>query len=365
MQCQEVITQLQTVLPQLTGAFTDDVGVTSVTRAATVLTVECAGVHGGAINDIVSLVGAITPIGVTSITRVGTLLTVETTTPHDLVFRPGVDPPLVFAIEGANEPEFNVDHTVGEVLNRTTLTVDVADSGATTGTGTMTILGVEAELQGYNLPYRIQSVPTTTSFTINHPGTALMDPVGTITARIGPRVSGGIAIDRMISAYTAQNVQDYWLQVILEDVNASRDLQSRGDATVNRNLSTHMRQQILNPFSVFLFIPASDDLSARGARDAAEGMFGTICRSLLGKRFGSGLTDTEQGSTGFESHGSQAYTGSVYVHRYSFVQVVDLSFGDTVGPPSSIAFRDIDFTLTPSTGSDTLSTIGIDLDQSP
>lgn len=365
MQAQEIITQLQTVIPQLSDAFTKNVDVATVVRSGTVLTVQCGSVHGAKVEDIVSLVGCVTPISVTSIVRVDTLLTVVTADTHDLTYNSDVEDAPEFTIEGANESEFNATHMVNEVVNRNTLTVTVADSGAVAGSGTMTLLGGASHLQGYNLPYKVQSVPTLTSFTVAHPGTTLLDPRGDITARFSPRISGGATVDRVILAYTKRAAGEYYIQVVLEDVDASRDLKSQSDAVVNRNLSTSLRQQIQTPFSVYLFVPASDDLSGREARDAAQGLWKTMCRALVGKRFGSDLTDIEQGAVGFHSHGTQEDAPAFYVHRYSFIQMVDLTFGDTVGAPKSVAFRDIDFTMTMSTGDDTLSTPGIDLDDSP
>ncbi len=365
MEAQEIIEQLQAFVPQLSDAFTDNVDVASVTRNGTVLTIQCGSVHEAEVNDIVSLTGAVTPLDVASIDRVLTLLTVVTTLPHDITYNAEVEDPPTFTIEGANESEFNVTHTVKQVVNRNTLTVTVVDSGSTSGTGTMTLLGGANHFQGYNLPYKIQSILSPTSFTVNHPQTAALNPVGVIKARIGPRISGGVSIDRMIAAYTEQKSGEYWLQVVLEDVDASRDLKSRGDGVVDRAGVVNRTQKIQNPFSVFLFVPAADDLSAREARDIAQRFFRTMSRSLVGHRFDSGLADTEQGAVGFHSHGFQDYTPAVYVHRYSFLQMVDLTFEDTVGAPKSVAFRNMSLTLTPSTGEATISTTNIDLDDTP
>lgn len=365
MQAEEIIEQLQIMIPQLRDEFTNNVGVASVTRSGTVLTVQCDGVHGASVNDLVALTGAVTPIAVTSIDRVDTLLTIVTTTPHDFTYNSDIQDAPTFTIEGANEAVFNTTHTVKEVLNRKTITVEVEDSGATSGTGTMTILGVASHFQDYNLPYRVQSILSDSSFTVLHSGTTLLDPEGDIEARIAPRISGGVSVDRLNDAYTKQDAGKYYLHVVLEDVDASRDLKSQSDAIVNRVLSTNFRQQIQVPFSLFLFVPTSEDLSAREARDIADQMWKPICQALLGHRFDSGLSDTEQGAVGFLSHGFQDYNSAVYVHRYSFLQMVDITFGDTVGSPKSVAMREIDFTLTPSTGDDTLSTIGIDLDEEP
>lgn len=365
MQAQDIITQLQLMIPQLRDEFTNNVDVASVIRSGTVLMVQCDGVHGAKVDDLVALTGSVTPIAVTSIERVDTLLTIITTTPHDFTYNPDIQDAPTFTIEGANEAVFNTTYTIKQVLNRKIVTAEVDDSGATSGTGTMTILGVASHFQDYNLPYKIQTIPSPTSFTVLHSGTTLLDPVGDIKARIGPRISGGVSADRMLAAYTEKHQGEYWLQVVLEDVDASRDLKSQSDALINRTLVVNWRQQVQDPFSVLLFVPASEDLSAREARDIAGQMWRPLCQSLLGHRFASGLADTEQGSVGFISHGFQDYNGAVYVHRYSFLQVVDLTFGDTVGEPKSVAMREIDFTLTPSTGDGTLSTTGIDLDEVP
>ena len=59
---------------------------------------------------------------------------------------------------------------------------------------------------------------------------------------------------------------------------------------------------------------------------------------------------------GFLDHGIQGSSPAFYTHRFSFLQTVDLTFGDTVGDSLSVAARDIAFTMTPSTGDATLST---------
>lgn len=370
MRASEIITQLQTSLPQITGLFTKNVDVESVVRAGTILTVKCKEVHEAEVNDIVSLVGARTPLAITAGTRTDTVGLLTLAADHDLVVPKKTGE--TFEISGSSSATFNgvwplltgdvdpVTSDTSSIPMRDQIRFSMPDSGDTSISDGF-VLDAASYLQTYNLPYCVQSVLSPTSFTILHPGTTLLDPVGAIVARVSPRVSGGVQVDRMIEAYTKKETGEYWLQVVLDDVDASRDLQSRSDATINRSRTGHYRQQVLEPFHVYLFLPASEELSARAAADIARDVFPFICRCLLAHRFDSGLTDTEQGATGFLSHGFQDYTGAVYVHRYSFLQVVDLTWGDTVGASQSVAFRDIALTLTPSTGSATIhSDINLD-----
>lgn len=363
MKSEEIIQQMQTKLPQLTELFTRTIGVFSVTRSGTVLTVNCSEEHLLKVDHIVSLVGAKTPITVTSIDRTATLLVIVLATNHDLTEFPDGTVQQV-TVSGATEAEFNDTFTITNIPNRKTLHATVADSGPTSATGAPVLIGAESILRDYNVPYAVQEILSATSFKVNHPTSGLANPLGTIQARAIPRISGAVDIDRVVEAYTEKEINEYWVYVVLEDVTASRDLKSQSDAHVNRNRATHFREQLLQPFSLYVFIPASEDLSARGLRDIAEELFKLLCKSVLYSRFDSGLTDVDQGAVNFLEHGSQSYNRAVYVHRYSFLQVVDLTFGDTVGASPDVAFRIIDFTMTPSTGEDSVNTL-IDLDETP
>ena len=123
----------------------------------------------------------------------------------------------------------------------------------------------------------------------------------------------------------------------------------------------------MQPVSVFVAFPtASDQIAGRQVRDLAEDLFRDICRSILFKKFSTGLFNDLNNPLQFVSHGTEVYNTAFYIHRYSFEQVADLYFQDTVGFDEDVAFRDISLSIAvdPGTGENPL-TAEIDLDDNP
>ncbi len=342
MKIADVVVQLIARLPQLTSEFTDDVPVSSMSRAGTVMTVNCDDEHGLRPGEPFHVVGAVVPISITSLTRSGTTGTLVTTTPHDLTTKIATQ----VTISGAAEAEFNGTFTVISIVDRTTVTFTMANSGPTTATGSPVLENAESFLRQYDGIYAVEEVTSPVSFTFQHSVSSLPDPLGTMTIRTKPRISGGVNATRVSQAYTKQAQNKLWAFVVLDDVVASKDRDVRSDAIANQGRGIEFRQQVLQPFTVLVFVPTADDASGLSARDLCETLFRPICRSLLFSRFDSGLDVGKQGTVQFSSHGVFSYDVATYVHAYSFQQVVDLTFADTVGPDDDVAFRDVDFTIT-------------------
>ena len=364
MKSSDIVTQLAVLLPQQTAFFTDNQVATSVTRAGSVVTVVTPLVHGLVVGNAVALSGAITQIGTSSLTRSGVVGTIVTDADHDLTNLIAT----TITISGAVEAVFNGAFTRTNVENRRTITFVMADSGATTATGAPVLQGAESALRQYDGTYSVATVPTTTSFTVANSATTMLDPLGTINVRGKPRISAAVNPARMVDAYTAQELTEYWLFVALDDVVASKSRSIQSDAIDNLHSQDNFRQQIIQPFSLYLFIPAHDDIGDALARDLAEDMFRPICQSVLASRFNSGLFVQQLGYTQFVTHGTFSENTAVYVHAYSFQQVVDLYEQDTVGPDLDVAFRDLNFDMDPDipgSTNTTLLTAQLDLDDVP
>lgn len=370
MRAEEVALQLARRYPLEDGSLTKNVEVRSLVRSGAVMTAETVDSHGLAAGQNVAIAGAVTPIAVAVLTRTGTTAFLETAAPHDLTEAIAGE----VTISGAVEANFNGTFEVTGVPSRLRLTLAIADSGATVATGTIVVLGAASALNSYDGLYEVLDAPTPTSFRFSHPKTSLANPVGTIEARTKPRIAIGVSPERLVSMYTEQKQSEKWLFVVLGDVDPSKSRDVRSDAFDNQQRGNELRQQILQNFSLLLFAPATDELSGARARDDAEALFRPICRSVLGFNFESGLyVGNSQGRAQFTGHGFLSYDSAVYVHRYSFQQVVDLVFEDSVGPDLDVAFRDLEFALFPvlpvipdGAGTETVSLdANVDLDEEP
>ena len=343
MRALDIVSRLSSSLPLRTNKFTKDVPVLSLTRAGTIITATCDEQHSLKPGDVAVIVGSFVPIVASTLTRTGAVGQVILATRHDLT--PTANKTVIFS--GANESEFNGTFNIIGITDNQTITFEMVDSGPLLATGSPVLENGESVLRQYDGAYEVLETPSDSSFTFTNSVAGLADPIGTIIARVKPRISATATVDRIIQVYTEQKADNFWMFVVLEDVVASKSRQIRSDAVDNLTRSTEFRQQIIQPFSIYVLIPTVDSESGREARDDAEDLFRSICQAILFAQFPSGLYASELGAVQFVSHGTFNYDSAVYVHAYGFQQVVDLYFEDTVGPDLDVAFRTIDLTMTP------------------
>lgn len=358
MLASDVITQLKSVLPLKTDEFTTSLKASSVTRSGTTVTVLFSTEPGVSAGQSIIVTGAVVPIAISTLTRSGIVGTLVTGADHDLTN--GIAPTIT--ISGADEAVFNGTFTRVNVDNRRTIRFTMANSGATSATGA-SLLGASNTVNQYD---GIHVVTSTVSLGFEYRDllSGLPDPEGTIIVEMVPRISGAVDFERAADSYTAQSDGDYWMFVVMEDVVASKARSIDSDAVDNQQRGNEFRQQIVDGFSLYVFIPTSATIAAREAVDGARGVFGAICQSVLFHQFPTGLFSATHGAAQFVSHGVEAYNTAFYVHRFSFQQTIDLTFEDTVGPDADVAFRDINMTFGPDTGTAEFDA-DVDLDDTP
>lgn len=358
MKAAAIVSQLANILPQQTDKFTDDIALVSLTRSGTVMTAKCVKEHGLKPSDVIAITGCIEHVPITSISRSGVVGTLVTTTDHDLTNLIAT----TVKLSGSTEAEFNDTFTRLNVVNRRTITFTMADSGATSATGSPILEVGESSLRKYNGTYVVLDVTDPTTFTFTHSVTSLPNPEGTLVARIKPRISAGISIDRLAEAYTKQGENQYWLFVVLGTVIASKDRSIASDAVSNIQRNNFFRQQLIQAFTIYVFAPVKTEIAASQSRDNMEDVFPAICKSILFHSFDSNLYVGAQNPVQFVQHAVFEYNTALYIHAFAFQQMSDLAFEDTVGPDSDVAFRDLDFTLFPQLDGTGSLTGNIDLD---
>lgn len=351
MLASEIIIQLAVKLPQLTSRFTNSISIMSVTRdvvsgggTGLLITCECSEVHGMETGQAVAITNADTVILQNTLTRTGTVGTLITLTPHDLTKAIA----KTIEITDSVDSEFNGVRTGVTIVDRSTITFLMVDSGPTTTTGGL-LRKASNFFDDYNLTYNIEKVPSPTSFVVTHPKVDLAGPISEsgkqLTAEFGPRISAGVTIDRVIDSYTEQKLNDFWLFVVLGNVNASQSRLIQSDALDNQQKNVNYRQQIIEPFSLYVFIPVEDEIAAIEGRDFVHELFRPILRSILFSKLSTGLHANILNPVQFVGHSFHSYTHSVYVHRFDFQQVADVYEEDTVGHDPDVAFRDIDYSI--------------------
>ena len=355
----EIVNHLANTLPKLSDAFTGNFAVTSLTSAGTIATATTSANHGLNIGDQVYIRGAQTPIAISTLTRTGTIATVTTDADHDLTEYEGA----TVEIDGAVEPEFNGLFPLLTVDNRRVFTFTIADTGATNATGAPLLLNGFNVFDSYNGLREVSATPTTTSFEYTLSQVLHSPASGSIEAGAMPRISSTVDIESAIRAYTKQPTGDAWLMVVLGDAVANRSRRTQIDSTDLIYSDQFYDQRLIQGVSFYVFYPCSETIAGSQARDVCEQLLRPICQSVLGKSFSS-LVEGTSNPLMLVGHGSEAYNGAVYIHRYDFEATLLMGASDIYQPDDSVAFRDIALDMCFAHGSQNI-TNNINLDDKP
>lgn len=359
MRAADVVNQLAAQLPKYSDKFTTNIAISALTQVAGIATASSVA-HGLTAGKQVNIIGAKTPLVISSLTRSGVIGTLVTALPHDMTRGYSTSVEIADAIEA----NFNGTFTILTVPTRNSITFTMADNGATVATGVPLLLNGSNHLDQYNGLRAVIAAPTPDTFTFAVPSSLYSPARGTIYARSLPRISAVLQEDIIVDAYTKQPAADIWAFVVLGDVTASKSRQTDTDAVSNMQRGEHFRVQLLQPVTVYVVIPSAQEQAGRLARDTCEELLKPLCQSLLMKKFDSLLTVGMKGPLQFVGHGFAAYSRAYYMHAYQFMQVADMTFGDTVGYDDDVAFRDISLTahLDIGTGLAVIQTALINLD---
>lgn len=360
MRISDVVDQLAVELPKHCNDFTTNISITSLTRSGTTVTATAASAHGLIVGNQVNIQGAQTPIVISSLTRSGLIGSMTTATDHDITEDFGFS----VVIEGATEAEFNGTFTLLRVPNRRELTFTMADSGATTATGSPLLLSGSNTYDSYNGIREITVVPSTTTFEYEVTSTTAYSPAsGTIVLKSLPRISGALDVESALAVYTQQSTDQAWAFVIMGDGVVSKSRGISTDATDGIQSNHFFNQKIIQGIQVLVFLPTSSELAARYTRDRCEELLSPICKSLLRAKLPS-LIETDNNPLMLVSHGAEAYTSAFYVHQYTFEASLQLGETDTYQPSGDVAFRDFNITTASTLGTGEITT-DIDLDDEP
>lgn len=368
MRSSEIVERLQAELPKRTALFSNSVSITSLTRSGSAVTAVCAAAHNLSTGDDALIRGALELNPITSLTFADGIASAVTQNNHDLtlptadMIRFGNTQSFNFApVSGADQAEYNIAALVSSVPNRKNFSYPVTGSPASPATGSPAL---EQE-GGYNGLFSVTVIDPTT-FTYQITTTPASPASGTIVAETGSRISSAVSAERALRSYTEQSTDDYWLFVVLGDVNISKDRSVLTDAASENSVQNEYRDRLIEPFRVFVMVPGVTAYSGREFQDAMEDVRGYIYNSLAGFIFGSALFESPWCKTSplGDRFAEEMATNAVYVHEFSFQRVVDVTYPDTIGPPESRAFRDVSVSSRYQFGTEELEST-IDLDEDP
>ena len=353
MKTEEIVATLQARIPLFTDKFSDVTQITSLTSSGNTATAVAPN-HGVSVGETVIIAGSLSDVAIASFTRTGITGLIETSTDHDIT-----DGLETVDVAGANEAEFNGNFKILQTVNRRTIKVQMLDSGPTVATGSLLLINGESIFRGYNGTVNVTAVLDVNTFQYETAGSDLLPSSGSPVVNRGLRISGSASVERLLDAYTQQPPNDLWMFAVLGDVAASKNRNMQNDTvdTLGRAQQNEGFQQlIIQPFSVYVFVPTSNSLAARDARDLCEDIFQYVCGSLLFAQLSSGLACPPQNAVTFVNHGFAGYNSAFYIHEYQFEQTTYLTFADTIGYDPDTAFRDIDLIMGSDIGNETFDT---------
>jgi hypothetical protein len=358
----DVIAQLHLAVPRITNLFTEELTVASLTSSGTTATLVTTTEHNLVTGQCINISGALTPNTITTLTQTDNIASAETAANHDLT-EGFIGAPIdeVF-IEGANEADYNGTHELLTVPNRRNFTYQIANDPASPATGSPILL--ENLKYGYN-GLHIVTVVDATTVTYTLPKAQGSPAGGDIVCRVSPRITGSITPDRAIDAYTRQQSNKMWAFVTLGNRFASKDRAEDNDTTAAPGKGMDYRQLVIQPVAVYVFIPSSDDIGGRAARDQAEEILPILCSSLLRVRLPTGFSESAYSGLVFSSDNFYAYNGAFYVHEYIFESTSYIAYADTYVPDFGVAFREITSDIISSISNEIIMTDGVNLDDDP
>ncbi len=356
MKISDVIKQLQKRIPQLTDLFTDETTISTLTRSGAVVTAVTTVDHNLITGDTAVITGAVEVIPITSLTLSGQTVTAVLSSPHDLTVpgRQQLRDDNLFAfnkvnISGVDQSEYNGEFIVIDTPDRTTFKYTIIGTpAAPTGTP------VYSQTTEYNGLKTITLIdPTTFTYPIV---TTPVSPAGGLPIlNSAARISGALSLNRAIDIYTPQaDDNSLWCFVVADNDQISRDRGILSDATQEIAAQNEYRVRQIEPFIVYLFIPATSSLTGIAFQDLAEDLREVFYRSLLGVNLPTVLSCvtfsmiTPLG----DRFVFEASNDAVYIHEYRFERVTDITFKDTKGPDDNIAFQTVGMTFVPTGGTE-------------
>lgn len=360
MKLQDVVSQLQVVLPKYTDRFSTILPVASIVASGGVATITTNLAHNikGNNSQAVTISEVQVKTGINSVSQDGLVFTFGTSSDHDLT--EGWDEHSTVALTGFTDEDWNDSFSLVSVPNRRTFKVQ--------STNTLPVLNgneklLENRVDGVNGRYA-PTVIDSTSFSV--PGDFIDGEYTGGNVGLDVRVAGIVNPEEINEYYTAQQLEDFWMFVSMPDAVVSKDRNALSDAVGTMATGQDIRLRILDGFNITVIKNTSEDISAIEAIDVCRhDLLLPVLKSVFGAKFDTGLSSDPDFKAILTGHGVSLYNRAYIEYTYSFEVAMDLTNDDTVEPENTRAFRDVDYTHTVG-GDDTPVVSGIvNLDDEP
>lgn len=347
MRIAPIVNQLAAYLPFFTDKFTDTLDIISASQSEGIATIETSTPHGLVVGSTFVATGIVPLIPVNNLTLINTdQVIVRTLLDNGLVstydFKTNkpknVAPPNLY-IQDVIEPAYNGEFPIVDVPNRFAAIYQLPTAPVLPPKASGNLLRYAAN--GYVGLKTVTNVIDTTTFEYaidsNQPETT----TNTGLIHTKARISGVVDLTRAEDSYTRQGSDQYWLFVTQNDSFASKDRNTLNDGLTTIKSTVEYRQRLIDSINVFVFVPTSEQLSARAAIDALEDIKIALFKTLV--RFKAPIEYDAQSSFQlfFDSVNTVGYTTAYVVQQFIFQGDYDITYYDTFDSGLYSPFRDI------------------------
>lgn len=341
---EDIVRQLQAVLPLYTDYFNDSLAISTITNpAGSTYQITTSSAHNLTTDDYINIENVLAKNQITTVTDLGDdKIKLKTTVSHDMTegfnLVTGENyPKKVYLFDFTNLADGFYD--LLEVPSKDEFIVDL--SVVPTGTGFV----CENRLDSINGRFQV-TVIDSTNFTIDVLNSNFNDFIifNDTFVKSNIRISGVGNPSRFIEYYSKQqNLTDFWAYVSVGETSVSFDRQITSDANQRVKNADDLRWECDQSFFVYVIAPTTDLYGGRFIRDLMVDIRRDLCKALCGVKFPSGF-DTEQEGflTTFLSDDFFDYVGSYYVHEFQFQNVYNFNPNDGVDPLNTRAFREFE-----------------------
>lgn len=359
MKLSEIANRLQQFIPLTTDLFSETASISSISSTGSLATITTSENHNLIDGAVARLVGVETRTPIISVSTNGFIHTFTTSSDHDLT--EGNPSSIEVPLEGFADPQWNDLFKLVSVPNRRTFSVSSTLASPALN-GNENLLEPD-RLDGINGIFQV-SVVSNKVFTISGDfPTGDLSPIRgavKLTPRVGVSIDGARA-----KAIFDKDPKKFWLFVLPAPTVVSKDRSSFSDAVTAQAQGTTLRLKLLDAFTVVIFAPVQDQLSAEQALDICQhDLRLPIIKALFGYKPSSGLScETSEYNIVPTGHAIEDYDSAVLAYAYEFQSPVDLIADDALLDwRGSRAFRDIDLD---KTGEFDEVSAGINLDDTP
>lgn len=344
MTSEEVVNQINSYIHKYTNNLSSSNSFTS-SVSSNVMTVNLGLNDGFKDGQAISIQNCpvLIPISDVSVNPDGSYL-IETSVDHDLTRDPLISKENV-SIRGCSNPLVNGNHNLVDVLNRREFIISLEDSSGTVGSQ-----GYLEQENGINGFYKITNL-TSNSFDVILPRS-----VGSTTASgdiyYSFRVTGVADLARFNQAYTKNLKDSFWLVVVMNGMDISRDRSVQNDSVLDDFKTGVYASSVtaIERLSIFAYIPTQFEKAGRASSDEIEQLRIALFKSIAGYNPKKVFSSEYSGNISPVGDSRFAYLTdtTTYIHQFNFEVVSNLSMcvgGDFFVQSDDVAFRDIDMSL--------------------